>query len=204
VKEKDYAKIFDWCSKQHFMGRWMPESRDMYQMFSREYYWSPAYRFFQKPYWSGQTWSAIPDRENDEEIGNVIVTAERYLWEEEYDCSKDETISFLKPTQVIFKGLDMRFGPKEGELLDEKGQLVCFDPSVSYGSPTCLLVRQDLLDNFLEKNNLKIFWTVLGEKFVRGGGFSGKYPSEILEFSGVYTLGVTQVNGGLRFFPVKR
>jgi hypothetical protein len=204
VKEKDYTKIVDWCSEQHFMGRWMPESRDMYQMFSREYYWSPAYRFFQKPYWGGQTWSAISDRENDREVGKVMVTAECYLWEEEYDCSKDETISFLKPTQVIFEGLDMQFGPKEGELLDEKGQPICFDPSVSYGSPTCLLVREDSFNNFLKKNNLRIFWTVLGEKWVRGGGFSGDYPSDRLEFSGVYTFDVEQVNGSLRFFPIKR
>jgi hypothetical protein len=204
VKEKDYAKIVPWCREQHFMGCWMPESRDMYQLFSREYYWSPAYRFFQNPYWGGETWCAIPDRKNNREVGKVMVTAERYLWEEEYDCSKDDTISFFRPTQVLFEGLGMRFGPKEGELLDKEGQLICFDPSVSYGSPTCLLVRKDSFNSFLKKNNFKIFWTMLGEKLVHGVGSRGEYSSDRLEFSGVYTFDGERVDGNLKFFSEKR
>jgi len=203
VKEKDYEKIVGWLREQHFMGRWMPEARDLYQIFSREYYWSPAYRFFQKPYWSGETWTVISDRKNDREVGKVMVTTEYYLWEAEYDCSKDDVISFFKPTQALFEGLGMQFGPKEEEFLDKEGQLICFDPSVLYGSPTCLLVRKDSLNDFLKKNNLKIFWTVLGEKCIRGGGFSREYPSDRLEFSSVYTLDGERLDGNLKFFYQK-
>ena len=201
VKEKDYTKIVKWCEEQHFMGRWMPESRDLYQLFSREYFWSQAYRFFQNRYWGGETWYAISDRKNDREAGKVMVTAECYLWEEEYDCSKDDTISFFKPTQVLFEGLGMRFGPKEGELLDEEGQLICFDPSVSYGSPTSLLVRKDSFNDFLKKNNFKIFWTILGEKNIYGmRQHEDEYPSDRLEFSGVYIFDGDELKGNLKFF----
>ncbi|MHC4310272.1 MAG: ATP-binding protein, partial [Planctomycetota bacterium] len=200
IKEKDCDKIINWGRKKHFMGNWMPRPRDMYQIFSREYYWSPAFRSFQDPYWYGEIWKTITDRKENKEVGKAIVTAEHYLWEEEYDCSKDDVISFYKPDLALFEGLNMRFGLVEGELIKENAECICFDPSVKKGPPGCLLVRKDALISFLEENNLKIFWTVLGGKCVRGCGMSSRYPNERLEFSGIYTLDEEQVNGNITNF----
>lgn len=200
AKEEDYEKIVNLCKEQHFMGKWMPESRDLYELYSREYFWSPAYSSFHNPYYYGETWRDISERRSDSEIGKVMIPTEGYLWEEEYDCSKNDVISFFKPSLMLFEGLNMRFGSAEGELVNEEGECICFDPSVNYRSPTCLIIRKDDILSFLQKNKLKIFWTVLGEKWVRGFGFSGEYPDEKLEFSGVYTLDKEEVNGNLTFF----
>lgn len=200
VKEEDFDAIVGWCGEKHFMGRWMPESRDMYQIFSREYYWSPAYKSFQDPYWYGETWREISARTGNGGVGKAIVTAETYLWEEEYDCSKDEVISFLKPAPELFEGLAMRFGVAEGELVNEEGECICFDPSVNNASPRSLLVRKDLLISFLQDSGLRMFWTVLGEKHIHGVGFGGEYPSDRLEFSGVYILDEGNVTGELKCF----
>jgi hypothetical protein len=46
VNEKDFQVLKDWAVQQDFMGRWMPESSDRYEIFSREYYWSSAHQYF--------------------------------------------------------------------------------------------------------------------------------------------------------------
>jgi len=41
--KNDFVRIIAWAKKQNYHGRWMPETTDKYTIFSREYYWSPAY-----------------------------------------------------------------------------------------------------------------------------------------------------------------
>lgn len=194
---------FDSFSKriveQRFWGRWMPESRDMYQIFSREYYWSPAYNSFKKPYYSGELWQEVQARGTDECIGKVAVTAENLLWEEEYDCSKEMTISILKPNEIIFNGMHMLFAKREGELVDSDDKVLCFDPSVYNETLSCLLVRKNEFHDFLRKNNLEILWTILGEKQVLGGSMDGVRELKRLEISGTYYFQNNTLSGGLQF-----
>ena len=44
------------------MGRWFPENHDQYQVFSREYYWSPAYHYFDDPYYGRNHWEEIYEK----------------------------------------------------------------------------------------------------------------------------------------------
>jgi hypothetical protein len=64
TKKKDHVKILKWSKEKNFMGRWMPESTNRYQMFSREFYWSAANETFSDPYYSGESWSEIYDNTN--------------------------------------------------------------------------------------------------------------------------------------------
>jgi hypothetical protein len=191
--------IIRWAKHKDFWHRQMPESIDRYEIFSREYYWSSAWAFFQKAYYGGGTWREIRDTKSEKTIGKVIVTAERFLWEEEYDCSKDDTIVFLKPCETLYKGLGMMFSQREGELVNMEGQLVCFDPSISNRSLSCLLIRKKDFMEFLKKNDLNVFWTILGEKLIIGG-FS--YTTETrgqLAFSGVYHLSDDNIVGNMNY-----
>lgn len=176
----------------------MPESRDLYQIFSREYYWSRAFTFFKKPYYGGQIWHdvSLGDYSNPKIIGKVKLTTESFLWEEEYDYSKEETIAFFKPTNELFKGMRMKFSKVEGEFINQENEVICFDPSVNNKSISCLLVRKKDFISFLRKRKLKIFWTVLGEKLI-----SGMHPkTEIfkrLEISGLYYLDKNKLSGNI-------
>jgi len=180
----------------------MPEANDRYEMFSREYYWSPAFEFFKKPYYGGETWHELHDKQTETSIGNVMVSTESFLWEEEYDCSKEHAIHYLKPCEAIFYGLRMKFGKPEGELLNQHNEMICFDPSVVYGGPSCLLIRKKDLLEYLEKEDLRIVWTVLGEKQI-SGGFPRHDKDEVkwLEISGAYYLDDRkEVVGSLNFW----
>ena len=55
-----------------------------------------------------------------------------------------------------------------GSLANAEREIICFDPSIKYDTPKCLLVRKkDFLDS-LDTNNLNVFWSILGEKQVFG------------------------------------
>lgn len=202
VANSEYKKVIKWAKQQNFMGRWMPEAGDRYQLFSREYYWSPAFEFFKNAYNDGDVWEELQDSESKKYVGKVMVTTEGFLWEEEYDCSKEHALHYLKPCEALFYGRGMKFGKPEGELLSQRNEMICFDPSVVYGGPSCLLIRKKDLLEYLEKEDLRIIWTVLGEKQV-SGGFPRYDKDEVkwLEISGAYHLNDRkEVVGSLNFW----
>jgi len=197
VKEDEFDSFKNWAVEQNFMGRWMPESGNRYEMFSREYYWSPAQEYFMAEYYDGTEWTAVHDKESGEYIAEVNVTAQGFLWEEEFDKSKVETINFLKPSTVIYKGMDLKYSQREGEFIDNSEVIQCFAPNVYYNSKSYLLVRKDSFLKFLNENKLKIVWTVLGEKQIIGGrSFDDNYIGR-LEISGAYYFDNSDLIGRL-------
>ncbi|MFK5058108.1 hypothetical protein ACI4AF_29780, partial [Klebsiella pneumoniae] len=77
-------------------------------------------------------------------------------------ASKESTISFYKPTEILFNLLDLQYSKIEGQLLSKDGQMICFDPCATQPTHSCLIVRKNDLVQKLEENNLNILWTVLG------------------------------------------
>jgi hypothetical protein len=53
--------------------------------------------------------------------------------------------------------------------------------------PRHVFMRKDKLSDFLKRKGYALFWTVLGEKNMIGGGGVGQ-PLGWLEIDGVYTL----------------
>lgn len=193
VNSDQFNKTKNWAMKQNFMGRWMPESGDRYEVFSREYYWSAAFKFFSSDYYEGKEWVELNDPETGDYITDVNVTARGYLWEEEFDYSKKETISFLKPCLSIYEGMSLSYGEREGEFIDNSGEVVCFETSVYNDSKSYLLIKKAPFKKYLEENSLQIFWSVLGEKQIIGGDsntFTGR-----LEFSGAYYFESSDITG---------
>lgn len=169
VNKKDSQVFIDWAVHQDLIGRWMPESSDRYEIFSREYYWSLAHQYFMNEYYNGLEWSVITDRKTDRPVAKVIVTTESFLWEEEFDKSKEDVIRFLKPCTTIYKGMNFKYSRKEGEFLSNTDEIMCFATNIYYNSKSHLLIRKIPFLKYLEENNLSVIWTVLGEKQIIGG-----------------------------------
>lgn len=195
VKNDEFISFKDWAIEQEFMGCWMPKSGDRYEMFSREYYWSPAQDYFMTEYYGGTEWTEVQDKKSGEYVAEVNVTAQGFLWEEEFDKSKEETISFLKPSTVIHKGMNLKDSQREGEFVDNSKIVQCFAPNVYHNSKSYLLVRKNSFSKFLNENNLKVVWTVLGEKQIIGGrSFGTDYPGR-LEINGAYYFDKEELKG---------
>jgi hypothetical protein len=197
VKEDEFDTFSKWAVAQDFMGRWMPESGDRYEMFSREYYWSPAQDYFMKEYYQGTEWTEIRDKISREYIAEVNVTAQGFMWEEEFDKSKEQTISFLKPSRLIYDGMKLRYSLKEGYFVNDADVVECLAPDVYHDTKSYLLVKRIPFLKFLEQNKLRIVWTVLGEKQIIGGHSNGREYFGRVEISGAFYFDGSEFTGKL-------
>lgn len=198
VDEEEFPQVYDWGSKQNFGGRWMPENSARYEMFYREYYWSPAYRRFDN---EGLTRKEIYDTTTNQLIAHADVTSIGYLWEAEEDYSKETSCNLLIPSKQLFDGMKMQHADTEGVFLNEKGKVVCFDAGAIEKSKTYLLVRKEALLDYLKEHHKKILWYVLGEKNIIGIYNYQSVPNlpTWLVISGTYTLDENgKVVGSLR------
>lgn len=182
IDEEKFPAFSLWANKQNFYGRWMPEPSNRYEMFGREYYWSSAYKYYEK---DGIITHELFDKVDNVKIADVELTCINFLWESEYDFSKPDIVSYLKPSKQLFDGMDMKYSDNDGEMMDIDGKLLCFDASVNHNCHSCLLVRKDALINYLHSNHKRIFWILIGEKNYKGSFIRS---NEWLELSGIYNL----------------
>jgi len=172
VYKKDLQKIVDYLTNKSLRGCGLSESKNRYQMFSREYYWAAANRNFNTYYYEGNEWDELINLKSGEIICDTARTAIQYCWEKKIDASKEEAISFYKPTELVYRLLDLKYSEVEGFLLNSNGEMICFDPSATTPSISCLLVRKPDFLKVLAENDLEIIWTSVGEKLVIGGHFN--------------------------------
>ena len=186
IDEEDFSSAYKWAAEQNYVGRWMPECSDRYEMFYREYYWSPAYHSYDV---EGLTRRELHDRKTGQLIANVDVTAIGYLWEAEEDHSKETSAYWLMPSKQLFEGLKMQYGDREGEFLDEVGKALCFDAAAIEKSRNYLLIRKKALMDYLKTHHKKIIWYILGEKNIIGlHNYQNLHLPMWLVVSGTYTL----------------
>lgn len=187
INEDEFPLVYKWATKQNFGGRWMPEHSDKYELFYREYYWSPAYKYYDV---EGLTKREIYDKKTNRFITHTEITTIGYLWEAEEDHSKETSFYCLMPSKQLFDGLKMQYADEEGVFLNEKGKVICFDAGVVEKSKNYLLVRKDALLDYLKTHHKKILWYVLGEKNIIGLHSYNNIPNlpMWLVVSGTYTL----------------
>ncbi|RUA29123.1 hypothetical protein SAMN05661096_01287 [Marivirga sericea] len=187
VTKKELSKILREKEAENSWKYWFPSVPTRYQVFSREFYWSPASIFFQANQYAGG--DSMPRQLENRKSGKIIAeafhTALNFHWEEEYDCSKVSNISYFKPS--VFIALRLKQSDREGEYLNVKNELVCFDPSVYEEGPSCLLIRKDHLINFLKESELNLIWIVRGEKQILTNDFKNA-PNFDNQIAGLYYL----------------
>ncbi len=189
AKKSDMDELFEWAKQQNFMGRWMPESRHLTNVFIGEFFWSPAFQSHCSPYYGYEEWTRGRNNLTPKE---VLVTAEEYLWEHAgYDCSINESIGIYLPTKWLSDRMGLRWNGVngiEGCFFDPKDTLIAFDPSIKTSGPGALVVNRDAFLKFLNDNGYDILWTVLGEKNIVGGRMSREDWKGRLELSGAYRM----------------
>ena len=198
IDEKEFPRVYEWASQQNFGGRWMQECSNRYELFYREYYWSPAYKSYDV---SGLTKRDIYDNITNLFISHVELTSIGYLWEAEEDHSKDKSCFCLMPSLQLFDGMGMQYSDEDGVFLNKDGEAICFDVSAIERSNNNLLIRKDALLDYLKIHHKRILWYVLGEKNIIGLHNYQSIPNlpMWLVVSGSYTLDETgKLVGSLR------
>ena len=189
-------EFMKWAKGVDFWGRWMPGEPDMYGLLLGEHGWSPAFRYFTRTYDAGAEWL------NSERCPVPIrpIASQYHAETGSFDCSVDESYSLRVPHYELVDRLGLRWSGRGADYLDQQGQLGVLDPTAHENGPTALLLREDLLREYLSQNNLALCWTILGEKRVLGRmsrSISTYYGS--LRISGAYRYTDHGPRGFIRF-----
>jgi hypothetical protein len=195
VKKTDEKKVFTWFSRQDFWGRWMHENHPETGVFMGEYFWAPAYQAVDNAYNGRPGWS----QESRRDVPNPIAdTCSFYLHERGYDCSVEEGINITLPSKTLSVGLNLTWSGRVGVFNDKDGQRAAFDPSVIEDGPGALLVRRDLLENYLESQGLVLVWAAFGGKqYMQSERHENDWKGE-MQMNGAYKLTSKGVKGRFR------
>lgn len=155
VKKADKKKIISYLSDRNVTNRMIPENGEAYgRLINREKFWSPAY-FDQEV---DIKWEYINTTEY-----KVIVTTTTAKGSMELDKS-GANAAYNIPCQTLFDGLQLEYSSNDGDFNNSQGELI-----VTNVNPEGVLVRKDILEEFLVQNKLEIFWLIRGEKISDSG-----------------------------------
>ncbi|MFH1219129.1 MAG: AVAST type 2 anti-phage system protein Avs2 [Candidatus Eisenbacteria bacterium] len=185
IRTEDAEPFVKWAEGIDFWGRWMPDPAQVCRMFLGEHGWAPASRYFQQQYFgdAGETQSGhgCPT--------SMRTVAFKYLREASgVDRSVDESYTLRLPAAELVAGMALRWVGNGADFVNTEGRLAAFDPTVHAAGPSVLLLREELLQEFLAREKLTVCWTVLGEKRVLAPGFSPGHRYPALRMSGAYVL----------------
>ena len=192
VREEDADLLMEWVEDVDIARRRLVEAARVHDMFLGEHGWAPAFGYFQQPYYGDDGWA--PPAED------CPVKARALAWEYVresggFDCAIDESYMLALPVDDLIRGLGLRWTGRGADFVDGRGRIGVRDPTVYSEGPTAMLLREDLLAEFLARERLVIWWTVLGEKWVipaerGGGGYRGR-----LNMSGAYVYSEGRTRG---------
>ena len=190
-------EFMDWARGVDFWGRWMPEEPDMYGLLLGEYGWSPAFNYFNGTYYAGAEWL----KSERCPVALRPITSQYHVGTGSFDCSVDESYSLRLPHHELVNRLGLKWSGRGADYLDHQGQLAALDPTAHEDGPTALLLREDLLRDYLSQNDLALCWTILGEKRVLGEMSSRSIPAYYgsLRMSGAYRYTDQGPKGFIRF-----
>ena len=138
----------------HFISNNSLTIKECRKLFNREYAWSSGYR------------AIFENNENDnneDEFAYAKSSVINAIWSVECDASQDEEVSLLIPNGDIIHKMKLYEKNVEG-VYYYKNEIVAFDLKVRGYYHQEFVIRRDVLDEYLERNNAKLFWAVIEEK----------------------------------------
>ena len=185
VRKDDTESFLRWAEDFDFGDRLMPEAASVNYMFLGEHAWAPASHYFQQPYYGDDGWTQPTD---GCPVKVRIVTCEYLREMGGFDCSIEESYTLRLPIIDLVSGLGSRWSGRGADFTNGAGQVVAQDPTVHSEGPSALLLREDVLVEFLAREKLAICWAVVGEKRVISPGLGTGPHHPRLRMSGAYLL----------------
>lgn len=133
---------------------------ETYTIYNREYPWSPSCRNFEKYAYEEVQ---INTGGSEKNIGRILHSTTNLIWEEKYDASKEKSISYDVPCAKLIQELYLIQKEADGFFYDDEGNLAAFDTKLTQ-KKNGVVIRKDLLDEFLRINNLTLIWLVQTRK----------------------------------------
>ncbi len=119
----------------------------------------------------------IRQYEIEKGIGKILHATTELLWEEEYDATKEEPISYSFPCAKLIEVMGLRQKVADGFLYDPKGKLAAFDTDLTQEIDS-VVVRKDILDSFLDITGMRLVWLVRASKEIHAENYNIEKWSE--------------------------
>ena len=183
MRTDDVDAFLGWVGSNKYSPWSLPEPSNtyLYYMFFGEYGWSAAFhhRFSD----SDGRWVSPEGRGCPVEVrpATVSYTSESGV----FDCSVDEHYTLHFPDPELLDVLGLRWSGRAADYIDESCQLGAFDPTAHEDGPTALLIREELMKQYLEEKGLALCWVVYGEKIIIGGRAQSEFQGR-LKISGAF------------------
>ena len=176
VKSNDFNNIVPILKHKNFYGRYMPESHENHELFNKEFYQSIAFDYFYDNGWNEKHELTLNNKKYD-----ISVTTSKYSGSERSALINKD---YMKINKTIFDELNLKYGEENSFIYDDCNNLVGFDISeMDDVHNTAFIFDKGKLLKYLKENNLKMFFTILGEKMIIG---RGGIDTITQTFSGVY------------------
>jgi len=159
VKKKEADKFEKWAKDQCFYGRWMPEDSGHYEFFWNEFPWSDSYK------------SLDFEEEMDVYCHRTTAPCKVALpyasqLQEHYECIEDaeefEGVVNM-PSADIFEFFNLHTAER-GVTRDENGNVVALCRNLQNDPLDTLVMRRDLLNQYLAAKGWVLFYCMLAEK----------------------------------------
>lgn len=165
VDKKNIKEVCQKLYKYGTEGRSFHENGDIYNIFRREFYWSHIYKeTIKEDYYLN-----VPFSVDDREFDHIIMqpTYLQYILSSDNDMSSDDAFSMLLPNECLYNELKLNFSKEYGIWIDNNGKIAILDNYIYSNGHRALLIRKDLLLDYLRKNKKCIFWPILNERMVQ-------------------------------------
>lgn len=101
------------------------------------------------------------------ELGRILNATQDLLWEEEFDASKEDALSYFHPCAEIINTLGLKQKKYDGYYYNESDVLTAFDTDLTK-QKAGLIIRKEALDKFLNIKNLHLVWFINASKEIHG------------------------------------
>lgn len=168
IKKNDKTSIIKALKNKSFFNHQIPQERDVYEVYSREYFWSRAYADC-----TYENHPEISDRALHTDINGKKIsgfqTSVNYIWYKDRDFTLKESVYIKRPTKYLFDMLNIHLKNNEYEFYNSNNEIIVFNPAIKFQEGNdCLLVNKEYFQSKLMENDLDIIWLVLGAKEVIG------------------------------------
>ena len=197
VRAENVDGFKEWVKTIGLGECWMPVGET--QLYLGEHGWSPAFTDLCADLYREGGWVVL-DGETDSNCRALARPCSfAYLSESGgFDCSVDEGYTLQLPHHQFSGHLGLKWSGWGADYLDEHGRLAACDPTAHEDGPSALLVREDLLRQYLKEEGVALCWVVAGEKQVLGGVANGRYYGR-LELSGIHQYDEREPHGCLDY-----
>ena len=164
VRKKDSKDMQAWAEKKDFSGRWMAERTDCIDFLWNEMPWSDSYKRLKRDAWKdGDQWNPYPCK--------VMVAYDEQLQEDNYGfLNKEENYSYSAsmPCGEMMRMMKLYTAERGIVRRIDNDEIVAVNMSI-INERTGLVVRKDVLCEYLQKQKYHLYCFILGNKEVRAG-----------------------------------